>query len=177
MSQASIEIVKEFFIASGFFVLQQEDILLLKNSCLQENNSFKRFVFSLDDIFHINNAIVKIISWHTMKFTPSVLQKNPEIFQFIRNSNKATVKNVFNGEPFLKILVIPALPASEDLKGKSIVMMKENGVDNIISFPSILSGLIGKIESRHVYLSSVNEVLRILKFYRFFEKEEQNLPF
>lgn len=112
-----------------------------------------------------------------MKFTPSVLQKNPEIFQFIRDSNKATVKNVFNGEPFLKILVIPALPASEDLKGKSIVMMKEKGVDNIISFPSILSGLIGKIESRHVYLSSVNEVLRILKFYRFFAKEEQNLPF
>ncbi len=177
MSQASLEIVREFFIANGFFVLKNEDILFVKNSCLKEDTVSERFVLSIEEINQINNAVIKVISWHTMKFTPSVLNKNPEIFEFLVDSNLQTAGKVFLGDPFLKILLLPALPASEDLKGKSIAIMKDKGIDHIITFPSIVSGLIEKIESRHVYLSSVNEVLRILKFYRFFNEEEQNLPF
>lgn len=177
MSQASIEIVKEFFIAGRFFVLQCDDILLIKNSSRQEEFKFEKFVVSPQDVLHINNACVKIISWHTMKFTPSVLRQNPEIFDFTKNSCRQVIKGVFLGEAFLKMLVIPALPVSKNLRAESIRIMQEKGVNSIITFPSLIADLVNKIEARHVYLSSVKEVLRILKFYRFFDEKEPNLPF
>jgi hypothetical protein len=176
MSQASIEIVREFFTANGFFVLRNDDILLVKNSLKKEESLSERFVLSADSVSGIDNGMVRVVSWHTMKFTPGVLQKNPEIFDFTSEENVQLARKSFLEEPFIRILVIPAFPVSDDLRKKSEDIMKARGIDRAITFPSIVSGLINKIESRHVYQSSVNEVLRILKFYRFFAEEEQNLP-
>jgi len=177
MSQASVEIVKEFFAANRFFVLGDEDILFIRNSLARESAGSPGFVIPSDEITLIKNGVVKVISWHTMKFTPAVLNKNPEIFDFVAGSYRHIVKKTFMEENFSRILVIPALPSSENLRIDSIKIMKEKGIDGVITFPSLIAGLIDKIEARQVYLSSVNEVLRILKFYRFFVEKEQILPF
>lgn len=180
MSQASIEIVREFFIISNFFVLKREDVLLVKNSLMPNlsDNRFEKFVLPGSEIPEvINNAIVKPVSWHTMKFTPAVLKKSPELFTSLKGKGGKNHEKFFKGEAFLKILVIPSLPASESLRKESIKIMQDNGIDYLITFSSVISGLIGKIDARHVYLSTVNEVFRVLKFYRFFDEEEQKLPF
>jgi hypothetical protein len=178
MSQASIEIVREFFIIDDFFVLKKEDLLLVKNVQTVDGQKSERFILSAGEISGtIKNAVVKPISWHTMKFTPAVLRKFPEVFDFLKEKRSEEFKKYFKGEEFLKVLVIPSLPASDSLRGESIEIMKEKGIDHLIGFSSIIAGLIEKIEPRHVYLSSVNEVLRVLKFYKFFAEEEQNLPF
>jgi len=179
MSQASIEIVREFFIINNFFVLKKEDILFVKNVQIPSGDRSEKFILPCAEINKtVGNAVVKPISWHTMKFTPGVLSKFPEIFDFLKSNSMEESKKFFRGEDFLKVLVIPSLPASEGLKKESIRIMKEKGIDHLVTFSSIIAGLVEKIESRHVYLSSVNEVLRVLKFYGFFtEEEEQNLPF
>jgi hypothetical protein len=180
MSQASIELVREFFIINDFFVLKKEDLLLVKNSGAADEQKPGGFILSAGEIGStIGNAVVKPISWHTMKFTPAVLKKFPEVFDFLGEKNTEEYKRFFKEESFLKVLVIPSLPASENLREESIRVMKEKGVNNLIIFSSIIAGLVEKIDARHVYLSSINEVLRVLKFYKFFKEkeEEQNLPF
>mgnify|MGYP003308823379 CR=1 FL=1 len=49
---------------------------------------------------------------------------------------------------FRKILVIPGLPYTEPHREESVLLLKKMGIDNIISFSSILENLI-KI-SKHV---------------------------
>lgn len=178
MSQASIELVREFFVMNDFFVLKKEDLLLVKNARTAEESRDGKFVLSGGEISGtINNAVVKPVSWHTMKFTPLVLSRFPDIFDFLKSRHTEDYRKFFRGEDFLKILVIPSLPASENLREESVRIMKEKGIDRLVMFSSVIAGLIDRIEARHVYLSSVNEVLRVLKFYKFFTEEEQNLPF
>lgn len=176
MSYASYEIVKEFFTLNGFFVLKERDVFIVRNIDGKTDIS-SDFVLEKERILLIKNGIVKPVSWHTLKFTPSVLNKFPEIFDFVKKEYVKKVKKYFTGEPFLKILIIPALPVSENLKKESIKILKEKGIDYIILFPAIISGLLEKIQPRHVYSSSVSETLRILKFYRFISEREQFLPF
>jgi len=175
MSYPSIEIVKEFFTIHSFLVLEIEDILFVKN-LKKEEGEIKNFVLKKEDIQKIKNAMVKPISWHTQKFTPSVLNKFPEIFDFLKMDFSEGIKEFLKNEKFLKILVIPALPSTENLRKQSIEIMKNKGLDNVILFPTVISALVEKINSRKVYLSFTNEILRILKFYDFFS-EERELPF
>ena len=177
MSQASIDLVGEFFNLNNFFVLRYEDVFLIKNTLRQRCFNIENFSILLDDIPNIKTALIKTIPWHTVKFSPSVLQKNPEIFKFIKKNNLKFVDKVFQEIPYLKILIIPDLPVTPDLREKSISIMKDEGITNIITFPTIITGLIDKIEPRKMYTSIINEMIRILKFYEFFAKNEQNLPF
>lgn len=163
---------------NDFFVLKKEDLLLVKNARVVNGPGEDKFILSGGDISGtIGNAVVKPVSWHTMKFTPLVLSRFPDIFDFLKARNAGEYGKFFGGENFLKILVIPSLPASEGLREESIRVMKEKGIDRLVMFSSVIAGLVERIEPRHVYLSTVNEVLRVLKFYRFFAEEEQNLPF
>jgi len=168
MSYPSFEIVKEFFTIFDFFIIEKEDVIFVKNLRV-EKEDIKNFILKKEDISKIEQAIVKPIAWHTQKFTPSVLNKFPEIFDFFK-------PDFLKDENFRKILVIPGLPSTENLKKKSIEIIKDKGIDNIILFPTVISSLVEKINSRKVYLSFTNEILRILKFYDFFS-ETMELPF
>lgn len=178
MSYASIEIVKEFFIINNFFVLRKEDILFVKNTEPLEVAETDRFIISGSEVNRVlKNGLIKPICWHTMKITPVVLSRFPEIFEFFKGRYALESRKVFAGEDFKKVLVIPSLPASDKLRKESIRIMKEQGIDHIITFSSVISQLIEKINARNMYLSTVNEILRVLKFYKFFTEKEQKLPF
>ncbi|MCM8776895.1 MAG: hypothetical protein NC905_01330 [Candidatus Omnitrophica bacterium] len=178
MSQASIEIIKEFFIIYNFFVLQKDDILFVQNAEVNEPEDMDKFILSGSEVSKVlKNGVIKPVCWHTMKFTPVVLSRFPEIFEFSKGRYNSESKKFFQGENFKKVLVIPSLPVSDKLQKESIKIMKEEGVDYLITFPSVIANLIEKIDARNVYLSSVNEILRVLKFYKFFTDKEQKLPF
>jgi hypothetical protein len=177
MSQASLDIVREFFALNNFFILKKKDVLVVKNTALSERKEFKRMLLGKEDITSVKNAVVKVISWHTSKFTPSVMEKSPEIFDFLSENFLNGLKKLFEGEDFLKILVIPALPSSKDLYKASENLMRGKGINHVMTFPSVISGLIDKIQPRHVYMSYLKELFRVLKFYRFVNEDEQELPF
>jgi len=176
MSYASLLLVKEFFTQHGFLVLQYEDVLLVKNS-LPAGSKEENYVMELQDVLRLDRAIIKPVAWHTLKFVPSVLKESPEIFRFLKGNYLAAAGKVFGGESFARILVIPGLPASDRLRAESISYLKEKSIDGVICFPALLSALIKKINPRRVYLSQTNEILRILKYYGFFQEEQQLLPF
>ncbi|MCM8830528.1 MAG: hypothetical protein NC824_05980 [Candidatus Omnitrophica bacterium] len=178
MSQASIEIVKEFFIINNFLVLQKDDILFVQNAEVNEPEEIDKFILSGSEVSKVvKDGVVKPVCWHTMKFTPVVLSRFPEIFEFVKGKHTLESKRYFHGDSFKKMLVIPSLPASDNLRKESIRIMREKGIDHVITFPSIIAHFIEKIEPRSVYLSSINEIFRVLKFYKFFADREQKLPF
>ena len=178
MSNVSIQIVKEFFAMNNFLVMQKGDILFVKNATFtEENNLQSGFILDKKDMQCIKNAVVKPIAWHTLKFSPSVLKKSPEIFYFLRPSFLNKMKSFFGEEPFFKILVIPGLPSTDNLRKESISFLKNKGIDNVLIFSTVISDLIKKINPRQVYLSETNEILRVLKFYKFFPENQPSLPF
>ncbi len=65
-----------------------------------------------------------------------------------------------------KILVIPSLPSGEPHRSESISLLKEQGIDGIISFATILEGIINNVEINHSYQKSdLLQLIRILKIY------------
>jgi len=173
MSISALEIVKEFFIINNFYIISKDGFLIVKNS-EEIHKKIDEFIIEREKIIFIDRGIVKVLSWHTLKFTPSVIKKfSSEIFEITEERIYKEIKNFFVKEEYKKILIIPGLPASNNLKNESIKIMKENGIDHIIFFHTVISGLINRIDERKLYQSHTLEIIRILKFYKFLS--EKNL--
>ena len=178
MSNVSLRLVTEFFFVHDCFVVRHDDVLLARNPRGDAAAAPEGFLLEREGLLSLRNLLVRPVAWHTLKFAPSVLRKSPEIFTFLQPASLRRAEMFFAGEPFFRVLVIPGLPASEELRRDAVAFMRERGVDAAVRFPTIIAGLVGKINSRQVYLSEVNELLRVLKFYRFFAGEQQqSLPF
>ncbi|MCM8767708.1 MAG: hypothetical protein NC816_02015 [Candidatus Omnitrophica bacterium] len=174
MSISALEIVKEFLTLSNFYVILKNGFLIVKNS-ERVNREINDFVIEKEKIVFIDKGIIKVISWHTLKFTPSVIKKfSSEIFEIVEESVYKELETFFEKEKYKKILVIPGLPATTSLKNESIKIMKEKGIDHIILFSTIISGLINKIDERKLYQSHTLETIRILKFYKFLSDKSFN---
>lgn len=175
MSISALEIVKEFFIVNNFYVNVKNGFLIIQN-IKGKGKEIDEFVIEKEKVNFIDKGIVKVLSWHTLKFTPSVIKKfSSEIFEMV---NEKIYKSLVDEENYKKILVIPGLPSTINLKNESIKLMKEGGIDHLILFPTIISSLIEKIDERNLYQSHTLEIIRILKFYKFFpEKKFEKLLF
>ena len=67
---------------------------------------------------------------------------------------------------FTKILVLPSLPTAEPFRTQSVELLKERGVDAIISFRAMLLDLLENVEVNQNYTKSDTlQVMRILKNY------------
>lgn len=178
MSHASLDLVKEFFFLNRFLVFREEETLLVRNPVASGDPVAREpFLLRKGDVPRLRNALVRPVGWHTLRFAPSVLKGAPEIFSFVRPSCLRGAEQFFNGEPFERILVIPGLPATTDARDQSIRFMREKGITHVLEFPTLLAGMIEKINPRRVYASEVVETMRILKSYELFPDGEPSLPF
>jgi hypothetical protein len=77
---------------------------------------------------------------------------------------------------FTKILVLPSLPTSDPQRTESIELLKEQGVDGIITFSTILENLLRNVEVNHSYQKSdLLQMMRILKIYDMVKEPQMNL--
>jgi hypothetical protein len=123
--------------------------------------------------------------WHTTgHFTPATLKSSPEIFTFLAENVVKEATRFFPVDPdepgnhpdITKILVLPGLPTAEPFRSQSVQMLKERGVDAIISFRTMLLDIIGKIETNRNYRKSDTlQLLRILKIYDFMKEPQLDL--
>jgi hypothetical protein len=192
MSAIDEGIVREYFEQNGFLVrqLRKYDVQARKKTGDEEidllvyNPSYQRgarkpdfFLFS-SELAYIHRAIIVVKAWHTGRFTPKMLQSSPEIFGFLQDNVLKEVPKLFpaestgaasgeDGEALpTKILVLPSLPTAEPFRSQSLQLLKERGVDAIISFRAMLLDLIEKIEPNRSYgKSDTLQVIRILKNY------------
>ena len=192
MSAIDEGIVREFFEQNGFFVRQvrkyqvqsrkktgEEEIdLLVYNPSWQPGSRRPEFFLFPNELPFIQRAIVAVKPWHTEVFTPGMLKNAPEVFGFLEKNVVKQVTRFFPasvepeiegsemGDDITKILVLPALPTAEPYRSQSVQLLKERGVDAIISFRSMLLDLIETVEPNRNYgKSDTLQVIRVLKNY------------
>jgi hypothetical protein len=104
--------------------------------------------------------------WHTERFSPAMFETSPEIFRFADDETARTVASTLGDGPVVRILCLPGLAASDELKAKSREILRARKIDGVISFPVMLMELIERIEVTNNYeKSDLLQVLRILKNY------------
>ncbi len=187
MSAIDEGIVREYFEQNGFLVRQvrkyqvtarrksgDEEIDLLVYNPASERGARRPdfFLFSTELPF-IQRAVVSVKPWHTNVFSPGILKSSPEIFRFLEEKVLKEATRIFPATStaeadagLTKILVLPSLPTAEPFRSQSVELLKQNGVDAIISFRSMLLDLLEKIEVNQNYTKSDTlQVMRILKNY------------
>ncbi|MBW8781135.1 MAG: hypothetical protein JF599_04500 [Verrucomicrobia bacterium] len=186
MSAIDEGIVREYFEQNGFLVRQvrkyqvsarrktgdEEIDLLVYNPSWQRGARKPDFFLFSNELPLVHRAMIAVKGWHTGVFTPNMLKSSPEIFRFLEDNVLKEATRFFptdagsNEGELTKILVLPSLPTQEPFRTQSVQLLKERGVDAIISFRSMLLDLIEKIEiNRNYGKSDTLQVMRILKNY------------
>ena len=189
MSAIDEGIVREYFEQNGFLVRQarkyqvqarrktsdEEVDLLVYNPAFQRGSRKPDFFLFSTELPLVDRAIVVVKGWHTTThFTPNMLKSSPEIFSFLEENVIREASRFFPVDPdepgnkpdITKILVLPGLPTTEPFRSQSVQMLKERGVDAIISFRSMLLDIIDRTEiNRNYRKSDTLQLLRILKTY------------
>jgi len=186
MSAIDEGIVREFFEQNGFFVRQvrkyqvqarhktgdEEIDLLVHNPAWRKGSRKPDFLLFSTELQFVHQGVVAVKPWHTDVFTPAMLKGSPEIFGFLEQNVLRQAARLFPSEgegvggAVTKILVLPALPTAEPFRSQSVALLKERGVDAIISFRAMLLDLMDKIDANRNYgKSDTLQVIRVLKIY------------
>jgi len=186
MSAIDEGIVREYFEQNGFLVRQprkyqvaarrktggEEVDLVVFNPAWERGARKPGFFLFSNELPYVRQAVVAVKGWHTGVFTPNLLRSSPEIFSFLQEYVLKDVSKLFptsaeeDGASFTKILVLPSLPTAEPFRTQSVELLKERGVDAIVSFRAMLIDLLDKVEVNQNYSKSDTlQVLRILKNY------------
>ena len=187
MSELNVELVREFFEMNGFLVRvvrkhtiasrEKEEAgvdLLILNSHPQQGKA--NFVLTGESVGTIERAMVKVKGWHTGSFAPSLLASSPDIFDLLEKRTVKTVKGLFGGKDFRKILVVSRLPATEALAKKSISILAQRGVDHLLEFTTVLQDIIGKVKTNKNYTESdILQLIRLLKCYSLLREPQLEL--
>lgn len=199
MSGFDENIVREYFELHGFLVRQvrkyqvqsrrklaEEEIdLVVYNPTFAPGGRDPEFLLFASELPYIHRAVVVVKAWHTTHtFTPNLLKSSSEIFKFLEKSVSKTIEGSFagidteedKGRDLKRILVLPGLPTSDPYKRESIELLREKGVDGIISFRSMLWDIIQKIEVNRSYQKSeFLQILRVLKNYDLLKDPQMGL--
>ncbi|MBE7538421.1 MAG: hypothetical protein HS122_08420 [Opitutaceae bacterium] len=201
MAAIDESIVREYFEQNGFLVRQmrkyqvtarrkttdEEIDLLVYNPAWQRGERKPDFFLFVSELKFLHQAVVAIKPWHTDVFTPGMLKNSPEIFRFLEGNVMKQAARFFpksdgsdaaaeDGEEITRVLVLPSLPTQEPYRSQSVQMLKERGVDGIISFRAMLQDLIENIETNLSYRKSDTlQVMRILKNYDLLKDPQMDL--
>ncbi|MBK9140266.1 MAG: hypothetical protein IPM17_16125 [Verrucomicrobia bacterium] len=182
-------IVREFFESHGFLVHQRRkyvsprarsdeeiDFLVLNPRPVKSEGALP-FVLSSPDLARLERAIVVVKAWHTETFSPARLTGTPELFRFVEPTVFKRAQRFFgDGLPLTKILVVPALPASDGAREASVSLLRSKGVEAVIPFRTVLADLIAAVEpNRNYQKSDLLQTLRVLKNYDFFREPQMEL--
>lgn len=189
MSAVSETIVREYFELHDFFVHQQRKYI---TTARREDEEIDFFVFNpryqagskplpfelqSENLKHVARAMVVVKGWHTESISASLLAATPEILRFLEPAAMKQAEQAFPGAgPLVKLLVVPGLPATEELRRQTVELLKAKGLDGVISFRAMLADLIDHVEvNRNYQKSDLLQILRILKNYEFFREPQLEL--
>ena len=189
MAAVSENIVREYFEMHGFLVRQERKFIargkqeddgvdfFILNPQTRERELPVPFVLGSEDLPAVARAVVVVRGWHTESFSSAVLENSPEIFRFVEPAVFQQVSREFEPDgPPLKILIVPALPATEEAKEQSIQFLKSKGVDAVIPFRTLLADLIAHTEiNRNYDKSDLLQIIRVLKNYEFLKGPQLEL--
>ncbi|MBM3825884.1 MAG: hypothetical protein FJ410_04095 [Verrucomicrobia bacterium] len=178
-------LVREYFEMIGFFVRQsrkyavqsrrkradEEGDLLVINPAPRRGGELPFQLFG-SDLPGLSAAVVAVKGWHTTKaVTPTMIRKG-DLLEFVRKEAVEAAKDAFadltaeDGRALSKVLVLPGIPAQEPQRSESVTLLKESGVDHVLTFRTILENLVQAVEANQSYAKSDTlQLLRLLRVY------------
>jgi len=190
MSAVNEWVVREYFESLGYLVSQprkfavpgrhkkaEEEIdLVVTNPTIGEHHVPEEMVWGTAQLATVARAVVGVRGWHTERFYVSTIEQSPEILRFAEGRSVQFGARLLGTDSMAKILCLPKLPASGDLKKKTTRMLKERGVDGVISFHTMLLELVRRVDTRRNYeKSDLLQVIRLLKNYDLLKDEQMDL--
>jgi hypothetical protein len=177
-------LVREFFEVNGFFVRQSPQPPVTGKRKRSETESAVFFhnaqpaaprerAFQLfgADLVSLTAGVAVVRDWHGQKaVTPTTIRRG-DFLDFIRKEACAAAKEAWaslpadEAAPATKILVLPGLPSQEPARSESIRLLKEAGVDHVISLRTIVENLVQHAEAPSSRESPTLALLRLLRVY------------
>jgi hypothetical protein len=180
MSLVNEAIVRDYFESLGFLVsgpckymvtgkhkrAEEEIDLLVVNPLLAESRMPEHLEWTAADLRGIARAVVGIYGGHTKRFSEARLEQTPEMLNFAQEKSFDLVARRLGSRDVARILCLPRLPASGDLRHRALKMLQEKGVNGVLSFRTMLIELIARVDPGKNYeKSDILQMLRILKTY------------
>jgi hypothetical protein len=178
-------LVREYFELNGFCVRPSRkhaglsrrqktdepgDLLVINPS--PSSASAPGFQLFNTDLAGLATAVIAFRPWHAAKaITPTMIKKG-DWLEFIRKEGVEAAKEAFAGAgpnltpPPVRILVLPGLPAGEPQRPESIALLREQGVDHVLTLRTILENLAQAAEAHPKHAKSDTlQLLRLLRAY------------
>ncbi|MDA0576600.1 MAG: hypothetical protein O3B24_00710 [Verrucomicrobia bacterium] len=190
MSAVNELLVREYFEMCGYLIAQprkysvpgraktadEEVDLVVFNPTIETQRLPENFVWNTGDLKTVARAVVGVRGWHTDRFYASTFEKTPEVFRFVQPDSVKFAAKILGASDMAKVICIPNLPASGELKARSIHALKERGVDGVISFRTILAELVAGVDiNRNYEKSDLLQVIRLLKNYELVRDDQLDL--
>ena len=190
MSAVNEWVVREYFESLGYLVSQprkfvvpgrhkkaEEEIdLIITNPTIGEHSVPEDIVWETPQLATVAHAVVGVRGWHTDRFYVSTIEQSPEILRFAEGRSVRFGAKLLGTESIAKILCLPRLPASGDLKKQTTRMLKERGIDGVISFRTMLLELVRRVDTHRNYeKSDLLQIIRLLKNYDLLKDEQMDL--
>ena len=184
------DLMEAYFESNGFLVRQAEKpdampvkknqqslmTLAIFNPRISSNHASASFRLYTSDLNKIRAGLVSLIGWGNSDFTNGMLNNDSSLLKFFKKEVKGNrLESSFNPGPelaesgmgsFLRLLVVPALPRSEAKVGEVFGILKEAGVDGILTLRSMLENLLRQSEPTKIYAGKpFFQVLKLMKVY------------
>lgn len=180
MSAVTEWVVREYFESLGYLVSQprkytvpgrhkkadEEIDLLVNNPGVVEHQVPSHLVWKTEDLRMVARAIVGVRGWHTDRFYASTFEQTPDILRFSERAAVRHAARLLGSDTMARILCIPKLPASGELKKATIRFLQDKGIDGVVSFRTMLLELVRRVDTKKNYeKSDLLQVIRLLKNY------------
>ncbi len=181
MSDVNEWVVREFFEQQGYMVSEpckytvggrrarraEEDIdLLVLNPTVKKHTLPTSFVWGVEDLSQVGAAVVGIRGGHSHRFYASTFKNTPEVVRFAQPRSSRLAARVLGTNDFARILCLPKLPASKELRSRTEELLRHHGISGVMPFPTMLAEIIHNVDQRQNYdKSDLLQIIRILKSY------------
>jgi hypothetical protein len=190
MSAVNESIAREYFEQLGFLVSQpckygasgrvkrvEEEIdLLIVHPRVAEHRVPDQIIWTSSELKTVARAVVGIRGWHTERFSAATFAQTPEILRFAERAARSAAALRLGAESVAAVLCLPELPASGELREKTLTVLKDRGIDGVLSFRTMLVELLDLVKTNRNYeKSDLLQTLRILKTYGLIKDPQMEL--
>lgn len=190
MSAVNEWVAREYFELLGYLVNQprkyvvpgrqkkadEEVDLVVFNPRVREHRPPKDLIWTTEDLKGVARAVVGVRGWHTERFYVSTFVQTPDILRFVENDSIRFAAKLLGAGSMSKILCLPKLPASNELKQKTIDVLKKKGIDGVITFRTMLLELVSRVDTHKNYeKSDLLQVIRLLKNYDLLKSTQMDM--
>ncbi|MFP4192338.1 MAG: hypothetical protein ACLFU6_09745 [Candidatus Hydrogenedentota bacterium] len=138
----------------------------------------KGFLFYPLDMPSVERAAVAVRAWHGERLYPSVIEANPGLAAAFSDEMLALADEYFQGQPYLKLLIVSEFPVSRPPRARVIELLRESPVDHVMEYPALLQDLLNRVDVNLAYTGSpMLQTLRILKRYHFIRNQQLEFAF